>query len=186
MPAGALTVEARAVGKALARTTTSANAVTVTPGAGGTLSGKVTQAGVAVAGAVVVASAGGESRTVVTGADGRYSLAGLTGAQDVWVLAPGAAPLVKRGVVLGSTSADAAVLTTGATLDVKVGTGAVGRLVELVDPATGVTIAATGTSGPDGLAHLGPLPAGTFTVRASGAGTQSVTVGRREGRARGR
>ncbi|WP_028068063.1 carboxypeptidase regulatory-like domain-containing protein [Solirubrobacter soli] len=173
MPAGLLTVEARAAGKASARATTSANAVTVTPTAGSPIGGRVTQAGTPVEGALVVA----DHRLATTGADGRYSIAGLTGSQDVWVLAPGAAPLVKRAVAAGSTTADAAVVTTGGTLDVKVGAGAVGRLVEVVDPATGVTIAAAGTVGPDAVAHFGPLPAGTFEVRGAGAGTRTVTVG---------
>jgi hypothetical protein len=172
MPAGALTVEARAAGKAPARVTTSADAVTVTPTNGSSIGGRVTRAGTPVAGALVVA----DRRMTITGADGRYSIPGLTGTLDVWVLAPGAAPLVKRGVAAGAANADAAVVTTGGTLDVKVG-GAVGRLVEVIDPATGATIAAAGTAGPDAAAHFGPLPAGTFDVRGGGAATRTVTIG---------
>ncbi|HEY6888197.1 MAG TPA: fibronectin type III domain-containing protein, partial [Solirubrobacter sp.] len=95
----------------------------------------------------------------------------------VWVLGPAYAPLVKRGVATGTTTADAAVVTTGAELDVKVGAGRVGAIVQAIDPATRVIVASAATAELAATATLGPLPAGTYSIEAGGAKAQTVTVG---------
>ena len=180
LPAGALTVEVRATGKAPTRATVAAAAidVTVTPASAASIGGRVTANGSPVEHAVVVAAAGGAQFAAVTGADGRYSVTGLpAGTADVWIAAPGATPQVKRGVATGSTTADAAVVATGATLDVTVGDKRVGTLVSIVDPATGVMVAAAATVGPNAVASFSRLPAGTFTVQAGGAAAKAVALG---------
>ncbi len=136
--------------------------MTVTPGTAATLTGLVTAGGTPVARAQVFA--GGSVAT--TGADGRYTISDLApGAVDVWVLAGGYAPAVKRGA---SGTADVAVISTGSTIPVRVSDGhggnALGTLVRAVDPATGVVVASGVTAGSDRVAPLGPLPAGTYRL----------------------
>ena len=159
MPAGELTVEARAAGNAPARTTTTLNAVTVTPGTAVALTGRVTAGATPVAGAVLTT---GES-FAVTGADGRYSLPRLAaGPHDVWVLATGFAPQVKRGAI---GTADFAVITTRRDADGLDDAKRLGTIIRAVDAATGVTVASAVTGQGAASAQLGPLPAGTYSVR---------------------
>ena len=110
-----------------------------------------------------------------TGGDGRYTISDLApGPVDVWVLAGGYAPAVKRGA---SGTANVAVVSTGSKLPARVSDGhgenALGTLVRAVDPATGVVVAAGVTAGANRVAALGPLPAGSYRIEGAGA-TQTV------------
>jgi len=168
LPAGELTVEARATGKAPARTTTTANAVTLAPAPAVALTGRVTAGAANVAGAIVTT---GDS-FAITAADGTYSLPNVAaGGHDVWALAPGYAPQVRRGA---SGTVDFAVVTAGETLAVSMASKRLGVIVRAVDPATGVLVATTVTRTG---AQLGPLPAGTYSIEADGALPRTVTFG---------
>ena len=103
----------------------------------------------------------------------------------MWVLAPGAAPLVKRGVATGATNADAAVVDDRrhAGRQGRQRASAPGRVV---DPATGVTIAAAARSARTrSRTSARSRPAPTRCAAAAPGNAHGHGRRRAEGRARG-
>jgi hypothetical protein len=185
LTAGSYTVSATAAGFPARTLTTTAVAgadVTLTIAMGGTfgtLSGTVTGSGGPLAGAAVEALSGGSIKaTASTGADGQYSLSVPPGTYDV------RASRMSRITSTVSGQAVAANSTTTVNLALaRMGsiTGLVRDLNNNLLANAQVTAAGAGFSG-GGLTDANGnyttigLPAGTYTVTASGSGLQDQTV----------
>ena len=186
LPGGALTVEAAAAGLAPAGVELGGGVTSaaLALGTGARIEGDLDAAGepVDAAAAIAVARTGGRERRGYSRPDGRYAITGLAaGTYDVWLAAPGRTPKLVEGVDVGAGATqtlDATLDDAGATREVTLeapdGSPARGARFTVRHVATGVQLLSTFAGG-DGVAKIGPLPAGNFVIEGELPGGAPVT-----------
>ncbi len=177
LPPGTLTVEAAAVDLAPsgAEVAAGATSATLTLGAGARIEGDLTRAGAPVfaAAAIAVERGSGREHRGFSAPDGHYAITSLAaGTYDVWLAGPGLVPQLMPGVVVaaGATQTLDAVLQPGGStqelsLEAPDGSRSRGAQFTVRHVGTGVRLL-TAFSGGNGVARVGPLPAGQFEVEA--------------------
>jgi Calx-beta domain-containing protein/carboxypeptidase family protein len=177
LPAGEVDVEARAPGLAPKTQRIAVGAGSTPLGlaltAGGTVQGLISDAGTGLPDGVATAvrRGSGSARRAQADDTGHYELAGLApGTHDLWFHSAGYAPLLVGAVVVteGSSSVVNAPLADEgdertAAQQAPGGGFVAGALFTVRHKATGALLFST-FAGTDGIAHLDPLPAGTYSV----------------------